>query len=66
MIENEESMFDKYDRLMEQSSFKQQIENIYTKYMFANYMEICIEDGVMWINTGSSEDYKITAINPPL
>ena len=66
MIENEESMIDIYDRLMEQNGFKQQIENIYTKYMFANYMGICVEDGIMWINMDSSRDYKITAINPPL
>lgn len=66
MIENEESMIDIYDRLMEQNSFKQQIQNIYTKYVFANYMGICVEDGIMWINIDSSGDYKITAINPPL
>ena len=66
MIENEESMINTYDRLMEQNGFKQQVENIYTKYMFANYMGICVEDGIMWINTDSSGDYKITAINPPL
>ena len=65
-IENEEEMLDVYDRLMEQNGFKQQIENIYTKYMFANYMGICVEDGIMWIDKDSSGDYKIYAINPPL
>ena len=65
IIENEESMIDIYDRLMEQNGFKQQIENVYTKFMFANYMGICVEDGIMWINMDSSGDYKITSINPP-
>ena len=65
MIDNEESMINIYDQLMEQNGFKQQIENSYTKFMFANYMGICVEDGVMWINIDSSGDYKITSINPP-
>ena len=64
-IENEESMMDIYDRLMEQNGFRLYVENIFTKFMFANYMGICVEDGIMWINTDSSGDYKITAINPP-
>lgn len=64
-IENEGEMLDAYDKLIEQNGFKQQIESIYTKYMFANYMGICIEDGIMWIYPDSSGDYKITSINPP-
>ena len=64
-IENEEEMLDIYDKLIEQNGFKQQIENVYPKFMFANYMGICVEDGIMWINIDSSGDYKITAINPP-
>ena len=65
MIENEEEMLGIYDQLMEQNGFKEQIENIYTKYMFANYMGICIEDGIMWVQQDSLGDYKIYAINPP-
>lgn len=63
-IENEEGMLDVYDKLLEQNGFKQQIENSYTKFMFANYMGICVEDGIIWINMDSSGDYKITVINP--
>ena len=65
-IENEEEMLDIYDKLIEQNGFRQQIENVYTKFMFANYMGICVEDGIMWINIDSSGNYKITAINPRL
>ena len=64
-IENEKEMLDVYDKLIEQKGFKQQIESIYTKYMFANYMGICVEDGIMWIQQDSSGDYKIYAINVP-
>ena len=64
-IENEEGMVGIYDRLMEQNGFRQQIERAYTKFMFANYMGICIEDGMIWFSEVGPEDYKITAINPP-
>ena len=66
MVENEENMIDIYDRLMEQNGFRQQIENIFTKYMFAHYGGICIEDGIIWFSETASGDYKITAINPPV
>ena len=33
--------------------------------MFANYMGICIEDGMIWFSEVGPEDYKITAINSP-
>lgn len=66
MIENEESMINIYDQLMEElNGFKEEIENIYTKYMFANYMGICVDDGIVWFSVDSSGDYKIIAINPP-
>lgn len=65
LIENEAEMLDVYDRLMEQNGFREQIENIYTKFMFANYGGICIEDGILWIDTDQSGDYKIIGINPP-
>ena len=65
MIENEEDMIAVYDQLMEEIGIKEQIENIYTKFMFANYTGICVDDGIMWITIDSSGDYKITAINPP-
>ena len=65
MIENEEGMIDIYDRLMEQNGFRLYVENIYTKFMFANYTGICIEAGLMWFGPDPSGDYKITAINLP-
>ena len=66
MVENEESMIGIYDRLMEQNGFRQQVENIFTKYMFANFGGICIEDGIIWFGEDAAGDYKITAINPPI
>ena len=62
---NEEEMLGVYDKLLKQNSFRQQIENIYTKFMFANYMGICVEDGIMWFCVDSSGDYKVYAINVP-
>ena len=64
-IENEKEMLDVYDKLIEKNGLKQQIESIYTKFMFANYMGICVENGIMWFQQDSSGDYKIYAINPP-
>ena len=65
LIENEEEMQSAYDKLIEQTGFKQQTKNIYTKFMFANYMGICVENGIIWFQQDSSGDYKIYAINPP-
>lgn len=64
-IENEEGMIDVYDRLMKQNGFQQQVENIFTRYMFANYEGICIENGIIWVSQDTSGDYKIYAINTP-
>lgn len=61
-IENEEEMRNIYDKLMEQHTFQQQVENIFTKYMFANSEGICVEQGLIWFNKIST-GYKITAIN---
>ena len=65
MVENEQSMINIYDQLMEQNGFQLQIENTFTKYMFANYYGICIDQGIIWFSKVSPDDYKITAINPP-
>ena len=65
IIENEEIMISIYDRLMEQSGLRQQIENIFTKYMFVNYQGICVEDGIMWFDKDATGYYKIIDINPP-
>ena len=65
LIENEKEMTKLYDRLMEENGFRQQVENMFTKYLFANYQGICVEDGIIWFNIDRDEKYKITAINPP-
>lgn len=62
---NEEEMLGVYDKLIKHNGFKQQVESIYTKYMFANYMGICVENGIIWFQRESSGDYKIYAINVP-
>ena len=65
-IENKKEMIDIYDRLMKENDFGQQVKNMFTKYMFANYMGVCIEDGIIWFDSDTSGNYKVTAINPPL
>ena len=62
---NEEEMLGVYDQLIEKNGFRRQVENIYTKYMFANYMGICVENGIIWFSVDSSGDYKVYAINVP-
>lgn len=64
VIENETAMMEAYDELFGQD-FKEQAGNMFTKYMFANYQGICVEDGIMWFHKESSGDYKITAIHLP-
>lgn len=65
MVENEKEMTELYDRLMGENGFGQQVENMFTKYLFANYQGICVEDGIIWFNIDRDDKYKITAINPP-
>ena len=64
MIENETAMVEAYDELFGQD-FKEQVGNMFTKYMFANYQGICVEGGIMWFHKESSGDYKITTISLP-
>lgn len=64
-IENEDEMLETYDDLFGQNNFKKMIEQMYTKYMFANYMGICVENGIMWYNQDPAGDYKITSISLP-
>ena len=62
LIEDETAMIEAYDELFGQD-FKEQVKNMFTKYMFANYQGICVEDGIIWFNKKPSGDYKITAIS---
>ena len=62
VIENETAMVEAYDELLGQD-FKEQVGSMFTKYMFANYQGICVEDGIMWFHKESSGDYRITAIS---
>ena len=64
VIENETAMMEAYDALFGQD-FKEQVGSMFTKYMFANYQGICVENGIMWFIKEPSGDYKITAINLP-
>ncbi len=64
VIENEAAMVEAYDALFGRD-FKEQVGNMFTKYMFANYQGICVENGILWFMKESSGDYKITAINLP-
>ena len=62
LIEDETAMIEAYDELFGQD-FKEQVKNMFIKYMFANYQGICVEDGIIWFNKKPSGDYKITAIS---
>ncbi len=64
VIENETAMMEAYDELLEQD-FKEQIGNMFTKYLFANYQGICVENGILWFHKEPSGDYKITTISLP-
>ena len=64
VIENETAMMEAYDELFEQD-FKEQVGNMFTKYLFANYQGICVENGILWFHKEPSGDYKITTISLP-
>ena len=47
-----------YDWLISEDTFREMIENMFTKYLFKNYLGVCVEDGVIWF-----DDNKITALS---
>lgn len=58
LIQDEEDMGPQYDWLISEDTFREVIENMFTKYLFKNYLGVCVEDGVIWF-----DDNKITALS---
>lgn len=62
-VKNEDEMAKQYDILMAQTDFREQIKNMYTKYLFLSYDGICVENGIIWFNKDSNGNYKIWSLN---
>lgn len=62
-VNNEAEMAEQYDILMSQADFREQIENMYTKYLFLTYDGACVENGIIWFVEDGNGDYKIWTIN---
>ncbi len=64
VVSDEEEMLLYYDDLMEYQNFAGNAANIFTKYMFANSMGVCVDDGIIWFAEDSEGECKIYSINP--
>ena len=49
-VQNEEEMGIQYDKLIAEDSFREKIEHMFTKYLFKNYMGVCVEYGIIWFD----------------
>lgn len=49
-VQNEEEMAIQYDKLIVEDDFREQIEHMYTKYLFKNYLGVCVERGILWFS----------------
>lgn len=49
-VQNEEEMGIQYDKLIAEDSFREEIEHMFTKYLFKNYMGVCVEYGIIWFD----------------
>lgn len=57
-IQGEEEMGIQYDWLITEDVFRETIENMFTKYLFKNYLGVCVEYGIIWFSGN-----RITALN---
>lgn len=57
-IQGEEEMGIQYDWLITEDAFRETIENMFTKYLFKNYLGVCVEYGIIWFSGN-----RITALN---
>ncbi|MCD8069464.1 MAG: M56 family metallopeptidase, partial [Lachnospiraceae bacterium] len=64
VITGEAEMLLYYDDLMEYQNFAGNVANIFTKYMFASSMGVCVDDGIIWFAEDSEGECKIYAVNP--
>lgn len=62
-VQNEDEMSDQIDTLLAETDFREQIETMYTKYLFANYQGVCVENGILWFDKDDNGDFKIWSLN---
>lgn len=49
-VQNEEEMAVHYDQLLAEDDIREEIEHMFTKYLFMNYLGACVEDGILWFS----------------
>lgn len=54
-VQNEEEMGIQYDKLIAEDSFREEVEHMFTKYLFKNYMGVCVENGIIWFSGNEIE-----------
>ncbi|MBE5974418.1 MAG: hypothetical protein E7251_07465 [Paenibacillaceae bacterium] len=62
-VQNEDEMSDQIDTLFAETDFREQIETMYTKYLFTNYQGVCVENGILWFDKDDNGDFKIWSLN---
>ena len=62
-VQNEDKMSDEIDTLFAETDFCEQIETMYTKYLFTNYQGVCVENGILWFDKDDNGDFKIWSLN---
>ena len=62
-VQNEDEMSDQIDTLFAETDFCEQIETMYTKYLFTNYQGVCVENGILWFDKDDNGDFKIWSLN---
>lgn len=62
-VQNEDEMKVQYDTLIAETDFREQIEAMYTKYLFVSYQGVCVENGTLWFNKYDNGDFKISSLN---
>lgn len=62
-VQNEDKMSDEIDTLFAETDFCEQIETMYTKYLFTNYQGVCVENGILWFDKDNNGDFKIWSLN---
>lgn len=62
-VQNEDEMSDQIDTLFAETDFREQIETMYTKYLFTNYQGVCVENGIIWFDKDNNGDFKIRSLN---
>lgn len=62
-VQNEDEMSDQYVTLFAETDFREQLETMYTKYLFVDYQGVCVENGILWFDKDDNGDFKIWSLN---